>query len=64
MIMLLLVVCNEPHQKIPSPTKKPTDNMNKQESRRTLIESVGEGALKTLTDKPVEPRLKNYLHVE
>ena len=75
--MLLPIVCSEPRQKvpsfklkIPSPSKKPHDSVAKEPSRRTLIESRGDGTfkssvgntVKTLADKPIEPHLN--FHVE
>ena len=77
--MLLSMVYNEPSQKvpsfklkIPSPTKRPSDSVVKEASRRTLIESGGDktsksslgNTNKTLANKLGEPCPKNYLHLE
>ena len=70
--MLLLVVFSESRQKvpsfklkIPSPTKKPSNTMPKPDSRKTFIESGGDGTSNTLGEKSSgEPRLKSYPHVE
>ena len=73
------MVYSEPCQKVPSfklkilsPTKRPSNNVMKEASRRMLIESGGDGTskssigntIKTLADKPAEPLLKNYLYLE
>ena len=52
--------------KIPSPTKKPFDTMQKHASQKTFIESGVDGTLKSSVEKSSgePPCLKSYSHVE